>query len=565
MASIRFALTISGAAALGAFEGGALAALIGAVQHVQPRAAGDQEPPLSIDAISGTSAGAITAVAAARALTAGGDPRWIMEEIWVVRDSLRTLLANATPDAPLSATGLAAMARDVLALEPARVFPELVQRRPVQLQLGLANLRGLDYEIPRLQRAQPITASTYQDWSHFTFAPDAALAEFLTPEGRSAVDAAFASGASPLGFPPRTLERDREEYLQAGVVNLPESNVLWFTDGGAVDNEPLGRTLRMSNAIDAERSTMDHRRVHVLVHPFPSSPPPAADPVWTIERPRPTWLDVLARAGTIVRAQHLYDDLRQAEETNSRLLWQRQLVDTVAPAIDALPEADRERLRTALRDVATAIQGQRAGLPRRHRHSELPAAAADTTSELLEAALQHVTGLAGKRRIGVEVVSPYLVRHDPSTTLQQLLAGKFLFSFGGFFGEGLRRSDFALGYASMLNWLRIGLREYGLDPGLRDLVLREGVRTFYGLAPWRGRSFTAYGIDQELQDLARDMRLQAPPSWTPADFSGTGVWTLPFREQLRFGHLLWRVVRVSVRDARLAWWRRRSGRSTPTA
>jgi predicted acylesterase/phospholipase RssA len=563
MASIRFGLTISGASALGAFEGGALAALIGAVQHVQPLTPQGEEPALVIDAISGTSAGAITAVAAARALTAGGDPVWMMEQIWVVRDSLPILLHRASADAPLTVAGLIDMATDVLTLPPTRLSADRVQEIPLQLQIGLAVLRGLDYEIPRLQQAEPISASTYQDWSEFTFQPRADLPDFVTPPDSSAVDAAFASGASPLGFPPRTLLRDRALYADAGVTNLPESDVLWFTDGGAVNNEPLGRTLRMSNAIDTERDEGDHRRVHVLVHPFPSSPPPKTDPAWSSapKLARPTWLEVLGRVFTIVRAQHLYDDLRQAEETNSRLLWQHRLVEALALAIDGLDPAGRARVVETLREVAAEIQAERARLPRRHRHAELAVAEAQDTADVLRAALQHVTGLAGKRAIGVEVITPRRVRRDPRTTLQQLLAGEFLFSFGGFFDEGLRRSDFALGYASMLNWMRTALGEYDLDPAVHQEVLRQGVRTFYGLGPWtmRGesRGFTDYGLDPKLTAMAETMGLRPGPSWQPADFSGASIWTLPLREKLRFGHILFRVARVASRDARIAWRRRR--------
>jgi hypothetical protein len=53
MEQIRIALTISGAVSLGAYEGGALAALVAAAQALSR----DGEPPLRIDAIGGASAG----------------------------------------------------------------------------------------------------------------------------------------------------------------------------------------------------------------------------------------------------------------------------------------------------------------------------------------------------------------------------------------------------------------------------------------------------------------------------------------------------------------------------
>ena len=82
MGRVRIALTISGAVSLGAFEGGALAALITGVQAAQRLATDRQQPDLRIDAFGGASAGAITAVLAARAVTAGLDPVAMMEQAW---------------------------------------------------------------------------------------------------------------------------------------------------------------------------------------------------------------------------------------------------------------------------------------------------------------------------------------------------------------------------------------------------------------------------------------------------------------------------------------------------
>lgn len=60
----RLSLTISGAVSLGAYDGGALAALLYAVREI---AAGD-DPAARIDVMTGASAGSITALLAARAL-----------------------------------------------------------------------------------------------------------------------------------------------------------------------------------------------------------------------------------------------------------------------------------------------------------------------------------------------------------------------------------------------------------------------------------------------------------------------------------------------------------------
>ena len=98
MEQVRIALTISGAVSLGAFEGGALAALILAAQALNGKAV---PPPLRIDAIGGASAGSITGMLAARCLLEGLDPVHVMSESCVRQDSL---IAMRTRDkhAPLS-------------------------------------------------------------------------------------------------------------------------------------------------------------------------------------------------------------------------------------------------------------------------------------------------------------------------------------------------------------------------------------------------------------------------------------------------------------------------------
>src|SRR5215467_10966268 len=106
MGKVRIALTISGAVSLGAFEGGALAALIAGVQGTQVHNHDREDPDLRIDAIGGSSAGAITAVMAARAVTAGLDPIEMLRGAWVDDVSLPLLLRGAGAHAPLTMNGL---------------------------------------------------------------------------------------------------------------------------------------------------------------------------------------------------------------------------------------------------------------------------------------------------------------------------------------------------------------------------------------------------------------------------------------------------------------------------
>src|SRR5262249_38720846 len=84
------------------------------------------------------------------------------------------------------------------------------------------------------------------------------------------------------------------------------------------------------------------------------------------------------------------------------------------------------------------------------------------------------------------VVSPLALPEAKTTAVSHMLAGEFLFHFGGFLAERLRQSDFDLGYRSTLEWLRAGgLREHGLD---RQLDAGAAARAGTAYAPredWR--------------------------------------------------------------------------------
>ena len=76
MSRLKLALTISGAVSLGAFEGGALAALLTGLQALDE----GEDRPIEIDVIGGASAGSITGLLAAWVLQQGADPVALMEQ-----------------------------------------------------------------------------------------------------------------------------------------------------------------------------------------------------------------------------------------------------------------------------------------------------------------------------------------------------------------------------------------------------------------------------------------------------------------------------------------------------
>ncbi len=450
MARVRLGLTISGAVALGAFEGGVLAALINAIR---PLSQGDDEEVV-IDAIGGASAGSMTALLAARCLTGGYDPVPVMQEAWVTGDSIQHLLHNLG-DSPLSADDLRKLAEHLFRDDAPKAGGS--QRSPVQVAMTLACLRGLEYDAQQPNRPG-ITATTYVDVVTLEVQPGWNASSFLQPDRSSPADVSIASGANEMAFPPQLLARetDRAKYEAQGLT-IPEGGYLWYTDGGTIDNEPLGHTLDLTNDLD-RNCPDDTVRTHVLIHPDPAGSPSGMD--WCDPANPPTWLSTLLRADHLQRTQSLYDDLRNVIKTNTRLLWMDQVLESISQVISGFSEEDQDRLAVALRSVIASIDGDRLGLAGSHDPPE-PTAGLEP-SALFERAIRTASGTSGKRPVGVEVISPVRLAGQQGRSVAQMLAGEILGHFGGFFDENLRASDFDLGYECALEWMTAGLPRCGL-------------------------------------------------------------------------------------------------------
>lgn len=491
MGELRIGLTISGAISLGAYEGGALAAVLVAAQRAAERAPG----AVRIDSIAGASAGSLTGLLAARVLVAGLDPVRAMHRAWVVTPQIETLWGRAAGE-PLSTDAIRAGARTLLEgpEEPGRAQPT-----GVTLEMALACLRGLRHEVLRPQGA-PLAASTYLDWATFRFRPGDPVERFLG----APVEFALASGAHAAAFGPVGIDRSSEAgaYAANGITNLPPSGFLWYSDGGTIDNEPLGRALDLSNELDddhADPLPADGRRLHLLVSPHPEAPPDAASLEWADPHDRPTWGQTLVRVLEIIRTQSLHEDLRRVESTNRRLARVSRLQDALAELV-----ADRPDAAGLLRELLGEW-----GHP---GHEE------DDLAGLVGCALGVATGLRGKRPVSVEILTPELVL-APGERVEDVLSGEIVGHFGGFLDERLRSSDFALGYRSARAWLEHperGLTALGVDPG-----------------------------------LAADMAGAAAARYDPRWERGTGGMTvsgLPWRARARLGRLAARAARIGLTD-----------------
>src|SRR4051812_27392371 len=285
--TIRLALPLPGGVALGAFEAGALAALVVAVGDL---CEGD-EPPVCVDLIGASSAGSLTSVLVVRALIEGLDPVDLLRRAWVEEASLPVLLRAASGQAPLSGESLQRLA-DTFLHTPGRP-PGRRQSVPIEVSVALTNLRGLAYRMP--SGGEPIV--TYLDWGEFTAEPTPAGVRFRTCSDVPLVDLILASAANPVGFRPRLVARAAEEesYRAAGVQNFPATGCFWYGGGRLAKRKPLGRTMRLA------RGRPSAGRVHIVLEPLPIAV--SLGRSWADPAAPPNWLAGLRRSVQIMDAQ----------------------------------------------------------------------------------------------------------------------------------------------------------------------------------------------------------------------------------------------------------------------
>lgn len=448
---LRLSLTIPGAVSLGSYEGGALAALLIAIQALG-------EDVVVVDSIAGASAGSMTAVLTAQTLLSGRDPVAMMSQAWVEDVSYDAMKTSDTGSL-LSSSVLTEIAAKVMssATNPDDVRPR--QHEPIRMAFSLTNLAGLAYKIYDPVTDNAITAATYQDW-------DTATVDATTDDAafQALAQIAIASGSNAMAFPAKWLDRttDKAAYTAAGVLDFPADGGYWYTDGGTTNNEPLGRTIDLISGIEAADD--DHRLLLLVHYDRPPSGATAGSP-WCAKDEQPGFARAASRAFGASTSQPLFDDLKSLVKVNQRLDWTEKCIGTIS---DNLEKALVTGLATDQQDAARAVlaealQGALGGL---RDQQQKAAASADRAAHsrpeppadvpgLVRALVLEASGLADRSPIQVDVVSPAVGTGDENE-----LAGAFLNHFGGFFKEELRQSDFMLGFRNMQTWIGTTFRHY---------------------------------------------------------------------------------------------------------
>lgn len=472
----RLAITIAGAVSLGSYEAGVLYELLRAIRTRNEAATGDHQK-IYVDVITGASAGGMTAAMVSQRLmydaaSLEGEFTNALYQAWVERISLMGLAKMRRSEKKLhslfSSDLIESIGQDMLVnsmRQPGsgpHAAVEQINGVPQTLRIGLAltNLNGIDFMIPILGSDEGgFSYTTSLDQMLFNVAAggkaDAAL-------WKQVCDAAIASGAFPAAFRPKAIQRDVDEFGD----RLPSDQHLWvqgesfvdwtgpspamfaYSDGGVLQNQPLGIAKNLVDAAVADREARlgtaalcdagDRLYVFVSPHAVKSS---AQD----LQAQNITIWDELKHLVNVYMRQAMFHDWIVAEGVNQKV----KLLDTRASELaDAIAQGmlDVASLAKASSDLNSMLmpadEASRLARLRQQYSVEYNRVLAAADAQAADAFLGALATLEAaahlETRDKMQIVAVI-------ADAQKELAGSGLSAFVGFFKKSFRQHDYWVG------------------------------------------------------------------------------------------------------------------------
>lgn len=530
---MRLALILGGGVSLGTYVAGAVTEILLALER------SPDEPP-TVDVIAGSSAGALTAALAARAVAVNpGVVPW-MEKLWVDGADADVLLNPGRGDrsALLDGAVLDELSRALVTANAASDDrPSAAMGRTLRVGIALSGLDGVRYDLPYGFLNVPDRSygtRIYRDWIELDIpggvAPDDPVWERMRA-------AAVASASFPLAFPPRPLRRERREYPGGRLPGDPADDTVtrWYTDGGLFDNEPLGLAKRLVERFPDHRSA-DWR--YVLVDPYMRSEPGGGDALPAAPSSPARTADRLARA---VLGQGAALDWIRANKINARLEILQALVERLPELGDRLCDPEAVAVGRRIGELAERVAEMKVAV----RRGGPTAPAADPVVAYLDEnvarieddprfapVLEGVETRAARTRLaklifvleaagGLRDKEPmplYLVAPPEAGDL----SGDFMANFGGFFHRQWRENDFRAGRRDARRLLEGHLGDairYRPDPDPAYDV--RPLESGFEAIPTAGRRTLEAFVDREAARTLDDLDPGFPASllgwlWKPA-------------------------------------------------
>lgn len=463
------AITIAGAVSLGSYESGAMYELLDAIaQHNADPTTKKIGDYVKIDVITGASAGGMTgAILTQRLLFQRKDfvgpydnPLY---NTWVLGVDIRNLVdydsqdvkegGDSPPDLSLlSSAFIARVAQreikttDDTGLIPVRGGPHAAvdASRGIYLGLALTNINGLDFTKNLISGGEFL----FTDFSDQMLRKVAVTDRARAPWSEIA-DAAVASGSFPFAFHTRELLRSKADYSGEGNLQWPGADPFPFdyTDGGALQNQPLGLARKL--VAEIEESLKDpETRVYFLVSPNPLKS--SRDDSYT--EGSTTVGALLIRLISLYMAQATFQDWLTAEEVNDQIVEFRRRIIQLAHAIRD-GKIDQVSLKGIMNAwsapiVIPGISGQDLSKRRkqvRRRYQFEIAELGVVNGSTVDAFVDIVVALESAARLSDrDLMTIYGVICQSSNT-----AGAGLWAFVGFLDQKFRKHDYDLGRTKM--------------------------------------------------------------------------------------------------------------------
>ena len=261
--SKRLAITIAGAVSLGTYEAGVLYEVLDALKQHNTNPATPAAEQVHIDVITGASAGGMTAAIAVQNMLLDAasfvDPYDNpFYNAWVQGISIQALqqpqadekathsLFSSNLIVNISKASLTARYASAGPVAPA--IPHAAAAPVIQLGMALTNLNGVDYGYDMKPNGQFIY-TRHQD--QMIRVLDATPATDNLETWDEIRGSAVACGAFPIAFRTQDLQRARVDYTSPNVNNWPDgTRTFTYTDGGVLQNEPLGMAKNLVDVID---------------------------------------------------------------------------------------------------------------------------------------------------------------------------------------------------------------------------------------------------------------------------------------------------------------------------
>lgn len=453
----RVALILSGGASLGSYVGGAATEILRALMGNRSR------ERVTLDVVTGASAGALTAGLVARAVTVNVHLLPWIERAWVDGADAAALLNPDRSDRSgwFDASAVEQLADALIAADPASDDePSETLGEPLRLALTLSNLRGVRYDFRYGFLNVPdrfYGTRLYADWIEFELRRENRAGDPVWEEIR---EAALASGSFPFAFPPRRLRRRIADYPGARLPEAAEDGTveMWYADGGLFDNTPLGLAKRL-----VERSP-DHREAdwrYIMVEPSLRSASGEDDGGAGITGSPAQLAGLLASA---VLGQGAAKDWIRANKVNVRLEILQAIVERIPEMNQRLGDPEAVVLGRRIGELAERVAEMKVTV----RRAPTASGPGDPVLEYLDEnqrriekdpryasvlsreesrvgrarlakfifVLEAACGLRDKERMALYLVAP---------AESGQLSGDFMGNFGGFFNREWRANDFRAG------------------------------------------------------------------------------------------------------------------------